>query len=461
MAATQRAFDRMVANALKNLGKDLRDGSDTKKGVPDLKDIKDKSDRIDKELEGVKDRLDALAKARKGLKEDIEKAINDLKNRMAREDGKITGRDLEDLKDFIKKLREQLRTAKGKQDDLSGERDKGGDPMKTRAKQEDLEKDLEKLLAKARALLDKKDRDKKGPEFPDAPYRADEKDVKVPPREQDSDEPLPKKKGKDAKDDKDKDKGNKSGEKAKKDDDDDDEPKFLPRLGGPKPKLDPRYKDKQRPLAKKDKKGGDDDKGDLESRQKDNARDLDAAEKSLGSDQNSLENLLDQLKQAMDGKGEKSGDKDGKDGKDGKEGKEGEGKEGKEGKGKGEGKGEGEGLADQLRQLMQSRSMREAMAMAAAARAARNQQPGQPRPQALPMPTQNDEGNLKGGEDAPGSGQSNLNKLDPSTRALIMKLPPSRYREELIRGLNEQGPEAYRAFIQDYFRRLAETRKGK
>ena len=35
----------------------------------------------------------------------------------------------------------------------------------------------------------------------------------------------------------------------------------------------------------------------------------------------------------------------------------------------------------------------------------------------------------------------------------------ARYREELIRGLNEQGPEAYRAFIQNYFKRLTETKK--
>jgi hypothetical protein len=75
------------------------------------------------------------------------------------------------------------------------------------------------------------------------------------------------------------------------------------------------------------------------------------------------------------------------------------------------------------------------------------------------MPTNSEEGNLQGGEEAPGSGMSNLNKLDAATRALILKMPPSRYREELIRGLSEQGPEAYRAFIQDYFKRLTETKK--
>ena len=52
-----------------------------------------------------------------------------------------------------------------------------------------------------------------------------------------------------------------------------------------------------------------------------------------------------------------------------------------------------------------------------------------------------------------------LGKLDPETRAMILKMPPSSYREELIRGLNEQGPEAYRAFIQNYFKQLTEKRE--
>ena len=88
----------------------------------------------------------------------------------------------------------------------------------------------------------------------------------------------------------------------------------------------------------------------------------------------------------------------------------------------------------------------------------KSQQRGQP-PQGPRPPSNSDDGNLDGGESSP-NGDSNLNKLDSATRAMIMKMPPSRYREELIRGLNEQGPEAYRAFIQDYFKRLTET-KGK
>ena len=120
----------------------------------DLKDIKGQSDRVDKELEGVKDRLDALAKARKGLKDDLNKAIEELRNRMAKADAGITARDLEELKDFINKLREQLKTAKATQDELSSQTDSTPDAKAAKGKQEDLEKQLENLLAKARKLLD-------------------------------------------------------------------------------------------------------------------------------------------------------------------------------------------------------------------------------------------------------------------------------------------------------------------
>ena len=51
-----------------------------------------------------------------------------------------------------------------------------------------------------------------------------------------------------------------------------------------------------------------------------------------------------------------------------------------------------------------------------------------------------------------------LAKLDPATRTMIMKMQP-RVREELLQGMREQGPDGYREFIRDYFKRLT-TVKG-
>ena len=49
-----------------------------------------------------------------------------------------------------------------------------------------------------------------------------------------------------------------------------------------------------------------------------------------------------------------------------------------------------------------------------------------------------------------------LDDLDVATRAIIMQMQP-KAREELLQGLREEGPEAYRHFIRDYFRRLSKV----
>ena len=53
-----------------------------------------------------------------------------------------------------------------------------------------------------------------------------------------------------------------------------------------------------------------------------------------------------------------------------------------------------------------------------------------------------------------------LATLDPAARSLILKMPP-RVREELLQGMREEGPEGYRKFIEDYFKRLTEVKSPK
>jgi hypothetical protein len=430
MKSTQSAFDKLVAKAMRDLGKRLGDGADPKKGTPDLKDLKDRGDRLGKELAAMKGRLDALSKARKGLREDLQKAMAALREKMLKEDGKLSARELEALRDYIARLRKQLERMKGRQDDLRKDAEDSADPRKAKLKQEDLEKELERLLADVKRLLNKKRKDRDVPEFPDSPYR-DDKEEKVAPKEEDTDEPLPTKEkpGK---------KGKKTSKKGKKDpkdkDEEEDEPKYMPRLGGPKPKIDPRYAKKRRPVKRSPKKGDKDadaeQRADLADRQDEKSRDLDSAEKSLASDQSTLEQMIRQLNQAARAKGKsKEGDSD-------------------------------SDPLDALRQMLNSARMREALAMAAQARRSAGRQPAPsrtrgPRPS---TPNDSDEGAQEGAGDGPGTGNADLAKLDPTLRAMILKMPPSRTREELIRGLNEQGPEAYRAFIEDYFKRLTKTK---
>jgi hypothetical protein len=238
---------------------------------------------------------------------------------------------------------------------------------------------------------------------------------------------LPTKKVKDKKPG-DKETGDKNLGPKKDGDDDEDEPRFMPRLGGPRPKLDPRFDKKRRPMKKGDKEKGDDKDMDDAKR-----GDLDAAEKSLESDANTLEAMIEGLMNP--GKG--------------KQGKPQEGAES-----------EAAAMARQLREMLESAQTREARMMAAAAKGlAQGMQKGQKGQQQKGpnMTAQATEGNLTGGE-SPASDQAGLGKLDPATRAMILKLPPSRFRDELVQGLNERGPEAYEAFIQDYFKRLTDSK---
>jgi hypothetical protein len=203
----------------------------------------------------------------------------------------------------------------------------------------------------------------------------------------------------------------------------------MPALGGKKPVIDKRFAKKRRPVKRKPGDPMNDAEArrqDLENRQAEQMRNLQAAQQSLSSDQQTLSQMLRQLQQAMQGNSSQQ---------------------------QGE-PGQSDQAMDLLRQMLQSPQMRQALGMARRMRQGppQGQQAG-PRPPPLPGQTQ---GNLDGSP-ATGSATGELAKLDPATRAVILKLPP-RVREELLQGMREQGPEGYGPFIEEYFKRLTETK---
>jgi hypothetical protein len=413
---TSDLFGRMVAKELSDLGKKLSDAA-SGKDTPDVAGTTKDGDKAAANIESLKDRLEAIERARRDLlKGDIAKAIKALRDKLdARDVADIAKRyekELADLKDLLDRLREGLKEAREKNDESADDVRKGADLPKAKAKREDIEKELKRLLAKAKRMLDK---GMDEPEFPDDPGSGDDRDAKkVPPREEDSDEPLPKKKDKDEKKD-----GGKDGDDPKKGDMDDDEKMYQPRLGGPREKLDPRYAKKARPMSKMD----DDEKARADSRS------ADAAEKALKSDSNTLADILKSLKGAQKGKASKGEDGDPMDGD-----------------------AEARALAGALRKMLDGKQMKSAMQMAKGAMAQRGQ-----RPQQTGEPRNAQEGNLDGGLPPGRTTKGELSALDPATRAMLLKLPP-RLREDLLRGRATEGPEAYRAFIQDYFKRLSEKK---
>jgi hypothetical protein len=421
MQALQRAFQQNALQPLQDLASKMSQGADPKAGTPDLKGMKDQGNRLQKELEALRAKMEALANARKGLRDNLDEAISKLKEEMDKQTAGLTARELEELKKHLDALMAELKKAQGKEKDLADETGKAPDE-----KLPDLEKkqiDLEKLLAdlfkktKDLQMSEKMKRMKRRPDVPDQPYDPEAQGEKpVRPKEEDPDEPEKK----NAKNDPSK----PNTEKKDKPDDEDDEKFFMPALNGPKEKTDPRYDKKKRPVAKKPKEGGNpqEERQDLQGRQQEQMQNAEAAQKSLQSDAQALEQLLQQLQRAMNGE-------------------------------------KGESLS----QMMQSDLMRQAMAMAQRARQqgrAQGQKPGQQPGQPMPPSTQPTTGDLHGTPPTGTPQEAELAKLDPATRTVILKMPP-RVREELLQGMKEEGPEGYRKFIQEYFKKLTEVKGPK
>jgi hypothetical protein len=441
MSAMQKMFDQMAVRQMQELTKQLNEAAAmaTKQGLTpqQMKEMEQVANRLQKELEAMKDRMDALSDARKNLATNPEDALDKLKNELMKQNSELTARDLADLKDFLARLREEMKQQEGNQEKLKKEgRDKSDKelPLLERA-QEELEREIDQLFGAQRAMelkeKMKRMKRKKGPIFPERPYDPDSDEKMERPREQDSDEPLPKQDDDPAR--RDDAAANNRGKMEDKKDDEDDDKKFMPQLGGPKPKADPRFADRQRPVDRQPKDDAE-RRLQLENRQDRELDALDRAMKSLQSDEDALSNMLRKMQESMQGKqGNKQGDKEGQ---------------------------ESEAMK-QLAEMMNSPEMQQAMQMAAQARQARanrgqkgqGQAQNQPR---QPQPNESAQGNLQGGH-YEGQLESQLGQLDLNTRTVILKMPP-RMREELLQSMREEGPEGYRRFIQDYFKRLTQVK---
>lgn len=412
-------FKSSAVDPLQELASKLQQGTNPAQSMPDLKNVKNQSDRVQKNLESMKSRMDALANAQKGTKTDVEKALAKLKDDLLKEQGRMTARDLEELKDFLKNLREELAKLQGKQEDLVDQTEKAKDPElpEVEKKQLTLDELLKKDLDLAKKILEReKARNMRKPQFPDDPLAGDPKERRVAPKEDDTPPDDPKDKGEST---------NPFGKlpPKKKDGMDDEEDLFKPALKGEREKLDPRFEKKMRPMPKKNAKNVPADRRDaLKDHQQDNLRDLDAAQKGLKSDEQTLEEMIQSL---MKSAKQSSDDQ--------------------------EANPSGKGATDQLMQMLRSEAMKSAKQMA---QRARQGQQGQSQEGTQP-PTGAATDSLMGNSIGVAGV---LDELDPRTRATILQLP-ARVREELLQGMKSQGPEGYQKFIQDYFRRLADVPK--
>jgi hypothetical protein len=434
--ALMDAFQQRALDPLQDLAARMQQGSNPQQTPPDLKEMKRISDQLQKELEALKSDAQALADARRQMQKDLEQGLTEHQREMRRQRGNMTARDLEELREFIAALRKELKNLEGQEDQLHQTTAKAPDALlpDLEKHQDLLEKEADPKLEDAKDLQSKEKQRKmkrrRTPKFPNAPYSPDGDEEIVRPKEEDTDEP-------DAKKAKDADKAGQGDKdkKAEKKDDEEKEDLYLPALGGPRPKEDPRFAGKKRPVERKAKAGKNDNdpasrREDLDARQAQKLQELSKAEQSLASDEESLEQMLQQLRDAL--------------------------RPGRPGKG------QPKDSDNELSRAMRSPAFEEAMAMAARLRQLRAQagrQQGQPTPQAQPR-GQGVVGDLQGSPKGGVALESELNKLDPATRNVIMKMQP-KMREELLQSMREEGPEGYRKFIKEYFQRLTEVKNPK
>ena len=115
----------------------------------------------------------------------------------------------------------------------------------------------------------------------------------------------------------------------------------------------------------------------------------------------------------------------------------------------------------QLQELLEAQTTREALEMFRRLEQmlAQANDPTQPTNQPVPPtpPTEQPDLSEIGAVDAI---LVELDEFDLNARTVIMKMQP-REREDLLQGLKEEGPEGYREFIRDYFKRLTKVQAVK
>jgi hypothetical protein len=507
IAQVQQNFDQNALQPMRDLAAELKqDAQPDPAEAPNLEELAQESGEVEANLEAIKERLDALAEARDEMKQDPNEAVAQLERELMRQDAGLTARDLQNLRDFLAAQLEELKRLSTDEEQIVASTETVPDKLLDALEQEqaNLEQQANEELRETREIQQaaKPERMKRPPEFPDAPYNPEnDEEYLIPPKEEDTEEPA----GEPAEEDPAADAADEAeAEEGMEDEveEDEEEELFMPALGGPQPKLDPRFAEKLRPVEKEDPAAGDEPATPEQARRQElgergfqKLTELDLASQSVAADQEALDQLMQKLQEALgtdpphDGQPEEAGEEQGEQ-PEGQQPENGQPENGQPENGQPENgqpqQGQGQGqpqngqpqqnqdeageegqeeplspeLAAQLAELMNLPEMQQAMAMADRVRALRagkageQQQASQTPRQAAP--SKSPKGNLKGGL-PPGGEATELAELDLETRTIIMKMQP-RVREELLQGMREQGPAGYRKFIQDYFQKLTKVK---
>jgi hypothetical protein len=520
LRAAQGAFDRQAAQPLREMAAEMKQEAAAKpRDVPPVADWHERGNRAGEEMAALAQRLKAIEEAQRQSASGDNEALAKLRQELLKMQAAAAVRELGPLRAEVVALQKTLQKVEEHQ---VGQLDNARSAHEStipehERKQDALEQQAAPPLAAAAELLDHQGPQPMKPQQPaDEAHMEEpgespgEQNAAAPPEAKAAEKPAAAPTEKSAATPAEK-ADAKPAETAA-------EQRYDPALGGPRPQLDARLTAKRPPPEKSPPPAPSSPEARrdaLNARQFQKAAELDTAQQSLGSDVQSLDKLLAQLRQGQTAQssepaappaspaaqGEptppanaKSGEQqpapptepaappaspaaqpeanppsDSKSGQqqaavpsDSKSGPQqpnppSDAKTGQQQSGSPK---ESESTKD-LSRLMQSPALERAMAMAqrleAARAAARGQRDDRPSSQAARF---RHGGHSTLGPRGPRLDQAQLDEqlrqLDPATRSMLLKMQP-RVREELLQGMREEGPEGYRQFIREYFQRLTEV----
>jgi len=400
---------------------------------PDLDALLELSGSVQQDLDAMQAQMRALADARADMWQDLDAAVVNLEGHMVDQQADLTQREMAELQEFLDAMRNDFDELRDEQDQLMAAFREAApeDLIEIEARQQKLEHVARAKLETTQQLLNTDDlvrqlRRGRVPVFPHAPYDPDAAEYYVPPAEDEPDEPEPKPDAAPAQ--KDAETEPKDPNEEKKDEKEEEAPLYLPVLGGPRARLDPRFANRRRPTAPPqapDAAGPTDVDDPIRARQQRLLEEIDMADRTLGIDHEALRTMIEQLGRTRAARPRQQPSR-------------------------------------QLGQMLRSPELRQALAMSGRARQLRAAAPAAPAaPTQAAAPGTRPSG-MTVYYDAPAWGGLTQRHapaaVPPATRTVILRMQPQQ-REELLQGMREQAPEGYQRFVQAYFRTLARVRQ--
>jgi hypothetical protein len=304
LRTAQGAFERQAAQPLREMAAEMKQEAAAKpRDVPPMADWQQRAKRAGEEMTALAQRLKALEEAQRQSTSGAEEALAKLRQELAQLQAAEAIRELGPLRAEAAALQKTLQKAEEhqvEQLDSARSAQESAIPEHVR-KQEALERQAAAPLAEAGELLEQQGPQRMRPQRPSADEaHAEEGDEHAePPREQNAPAPPQTKAAE-------KSPSTPAEEAAQKPEEKPGENEetrlYEPALGGPRPQLDPRLAAKrpsEKSPAPASPSAGEAPRTALNTRQFQKLTELDTAQQSLGSDVQTLDKLISQLKEGQ------------------------------------------------------------------------------------------------------------------------------------------------------------------